>query len=769
MRTSSEKSDSLRPAPQSSLKQIHRIRYSQISSLMSMNALRRPSKKKVIESTPKKSLKTQINKVLELIKENKQKGIFPEDLKNTIEKKSKIVKNIFYFQRIAYEKIISTISPYISKKANNIVLFRGFDSVETGRVEYPRRYFAYQTSYILEKKRCRLYSRYKDLEYMIDPNEYYLKYFNRMETKTVMNYLLNCCYNNDPTIYDYDIDMNTDVFIVKNDFDFYYKNTLKNVEKTRKNKNKTFEFLKKVEITYVKDIKYYKIHNIIPSFFQHNKDINEIMEKYSKKKKYEKVKSKYLDRFKIPSKFDKFRKIPENQEFLKTQQNYGNSQISRMQFRENNNLLLDSNLYGKSSDDNNDNDYYNKMNEFNCDLKITRTYKKENTIEELENWIKRIDLYNENCTEKNKKNTVKIRAKKIQNRKSVQFDVIMDNNDLNLNKKSASKSNLIQIMPKFTNKKNNKNENRLKTSINKNNNEFDKSQSSNSSSSSIKKTKDKKRTKTAIISANISNKKSNTSNKKIDCENNKINVFNNNRKMRAKIKLQNNIWNEKNKMLTRENLESAKNNLPFLNKRPFIENKIKIKTNISNLNTNSNLTNCITGNNSNSSIINITNSKPKKRLYSFTNSKENKIRTVKFNNLEPYSNNSYPLKNSYEFIKRKKNKEQIFKNQYISLKNFVEYSVKQKTRETLNKYFTNHFSNHFSNKNKTNNIKSYSKPGVIENEWEKGREDDMSYKNLYISKKIMKKNEDLDRKHKNIFKNLTNTKDILKFGDIYVH
>ena len=43
----------------------------------------------------------------------------------------------------------------------------------------------------------------------------------------------------------------------------------------------------------------------------------------------------------------------------------------------------------------------------------------------------------------------------------------------------------------------------------------------------------------------------------------------------------------------------------------------------------------------------------------------------------------------------------------------------------------------------------------------------MLIKNRYDNARFMKKNHDLERKKKSILKNLTCTKDIIKFGDIY--
>ena len=68
------------------------------------------------------------------------------------------------------------------------------------------------------------------------------------------------------------------------------------------------------------------------------------------------------------------------------------------------------------------------------------------------------------------------------------------------------------------------------------------------------------------------------------------------------------------------------------------------------------------------------------------------------------------------------------------------------------------------------NKNKYFKIGTIEtidSLWENGEDKDMLIKNLFNNARIMKKHRDLEREQKNILKNLTCTKDIIKFGDIY--
>ena len=64
----------------------------------------------------------------------------------------------------------------------------------------PTYYNFYQTCYIMEKKKCRLYCLYKDQKLSQDNQEYFLKFFEINESKAYLNYLVYFIYAKDPFV-----------------------------------------------------------------------------------------------------------------------------------------------------------------------------------------------------------------------------------------------------------------------------------------------------------------------------------------------------------------------------------------------------------------------------------------------------------------------------------------------------------------------------------------------------------------------------------------
>ena len=61
-------------------------------------------------------------------------------------------------------------------------------------------YDYYQINYILDKKRCDLYTKYKDYKLIYDNQEYFFKYFTKKESRVYLNYLLYIIYSKDPFV-----------------------------------------------------------------------------------------------------------------------------------------------------------------------------------------------------------------------------------------------------------------------------------------------------------------------------------------------------------------------------------------------------------------------------------------------------------------------------------------------------------------------------------------------------------------------------------------
>ena len=332
-------------------------RYSQLSSMISMNVIHK-FKNQSTQNPQKKTFKDEINKVIDLIKLNKI-GKLPRQFKNLFEIKDKKLSNIIYYQRIAYNKVYASCTPYLEKPNKKLLI-----KINGLKTELPRKYFLYLTNYILEHKSCRLYSRFKDYQIINDDeNEYLIRYYTRMETKITMSYLLNCSYNNDPSIYDYGRDKSIDIYTVKNDFEFLYKVKLKNLKK----------FV-------IKDKKYTEIQNLLPNLFPNGKKIIDLLKTYNSKKKFQKVKSRYLKILESSNKLDESNPLNK----------IGNFELEDF-----------SELYNDDSDDDN---YYINYNVFNTQTKIYyKNKRKDSNIIAIEKMIEEIkDLEDKKNNNKNK-------------------------------------------------------------------------------------------------------------------------------------------------------------------------------------------------------------------------------------------------------------------------------------------------------------------------------------------------------------------------------
>ena len=378
-------------------------RYSQLSSMISMNVIHK-FKNQSTQNPQKKTFKDEINKVIDLIKLNKI-GKLPRQFKNLFEIKDKKLSNIIYYQRIAYNKVYASCTPYLEKPNKKLLI-----KINGLKTELPRKYFLYLTNYILEHKSCRLYSRFKDYQIINDDeNEYLIRYYTRMETKITMSYLLNCSYNNDPSIYDYGRDKSIDIYTVKNDFEFLYKVKLKNLKK----------FV-------IKDKKYTEIQNLLPNLFPNGKKIIDLLKTYNSKKKFQKIKSRYLKILESSNKLDESNPLNK----------IGNFELEDF-----------SELYNDDSDDDN---YYINYNVFNTQTKIYYKNKRnDSNIIAIEKMIEEInDLEDKKNNNKNKQkkaqSLIKLKPSKNNNKnintekKNEELQTInknIANNDILKNKK----------------------------------------------------------------------------------------------------------------------------------------------------------------------------------------------------------------------------------------------------------------------------------------------------------------------------------------------
>ena len=179
-------------------------------------------------------------------------------------------------------------------------------------------YDYYQIGYILEKKKCDLFSRFKDFKLLYDNQDYFLKYFRQEESKIYLNYLIYITYAKDPSVKSNRLTcLNKDVkkirrdfneIIVKNifeakrlifskDLNKYFPNLSPKIyEATQKKLSriaipKYILFIKpviakRINYLYIKDVPNIKIPKTIPNYCNYDKNLFLIIKSFIIKKKF---------------------------------------------------------------------------------------------------------------------------------------------------------------------------------------------------------------------------------------------------------------------------------------------------------------------------------------------------------------------------------------------------------------------------------------------------------------------------------------------------
>ena len=179
-------------------------------------------------------------------------------------------------------------------------------------------YDYYRICYILQKKKCNLYSRYKDFKIIYDNQEYFLKFFTEKESKVYLNYLLYVTYSKDPFVKstkqwrinkdlkkvkrDYNEHIINNVFnatrlILSRDLSKYLPNIISNklYEKTKEKLSRIAipkyrlilkpVIAKRINYIYIKDVPIMKIPKIIPNYSTQDKKIYSLIKNFILKNK----------------------------------------------------------------------------------------------------------------------------------------------------------------------------------------------------------------------------------------------------------------------------------------------------------------------------------------------------------------------------------------------------------------------------------------------------------------------------------------------------
>ena len=152
------------------------------------------------------------------IKEISSKGIIPihmsmmklkraktekRNINNTVRKKTNRIYKLHKKDknRKALEVIKKELEKQILGKYSNPYMKNIHHMISPFSKEKKILYYDYyQINYILDKKRCDLYTKYKDYKLIYDNQEYFFKYFTKKESRVYLNYLLYIIYSKDPFV-----------------------------------------------------------------------------------------------------------------------------------------------------------------------------------------------------------------------------------------------------------------------------------------------------------------------------------------------------------------------------------------------------------------------------------------------------------------------------------------------------------------------------------------------------------------------------------------
>ena len=252
---------------------------------------------------------TNKKKTLRLLNKYKEKKSIDEDYKYMVKLKL-ISKRILYKYK----------NPYMEYLCKNKFAFAAFV-----RNQKPIYYNYYQINYILDKKKCSLYTNFKEHKLFLDNQEYFLKYFTKRESRVYLDYLFFFTYSNDHFVKSNKIYcINRDKNNIKEDYNEIIINKIfgaqkilysKNFRKipifyNKKNNNidpklydiKSIKKLSKIAIPkyylnikpilsdinylFIKDVPKLKIPKICPNYFPNDLSIIQILKNIILKNKY---------------------------------------------------------------------------------------------------------------------------------------------------------------------------------------------------------------------------------------------------------------------------------------------------------------------------------------------------------------------------------------------------------------------------------------------------------------------------------------------------
>ena len=769
--------------------------------------IKKSTTKKIISSFHQNKLKSshlRKSQILKIKKEGKEFQFLHSTItnniishSNTLKKKAKVkqiilgkkdinVNNFYKIRKEIYKNLKNTYKgPYILH-----LIKKGYYKNKQ-KEDYPIYYNYYQICNMMNKKKFKLSISYNEFLLFYNNQEYLMKYLVTNEQYIIMNYLLYNVYNRDKCVIADNPkkilkdDQIKAMFsqLVKNNY--LFEGTMEILDNigvyfrmSFSNSGKNIIFLEKLKpvvypkiyYLYAKDIPKKLLPNCIPNLFPVLKEKIKYLVIYLKSKKYNKIKrieyladEKDLKDLELDTNSNTFNKIIKNN-------NNENSNIIKSSEDSN---KLDENFvdYISSSSDKEDisqnkisieqvNSHYNPNKKYLVDHDINdiellidkmtialqkienpRKTKKRATIRESKNFIfsKEIKGYY-SFSKENEKNKVIQNKKKENEENSFIKNKIMMNNKKFFEK--ISKKEFFQTSLKGKDAINNKN----------------------------KKSKFSSR----AISSKI------TKNREIRNSINKYKVL---KKLNMKIDSNNRQNNPNNSLYL----------LPsFTNKKKFLTNKAKNDLTLPNMFNISYLKNKKA-----SSFKNKNNIKKKKNVEFCPEQENNSNSIIKFSSFEnSFNSDNNPLNN--DEIKNEKPYNNFSMNDIFSYNLIEQKQLNYNFRKTYNNYFGNkkykikkfpslkEFENiyekikdlgllpktkMFFRGNKYRAFSNFSGnnsyQNKIFNEWEEKKNQEIKIKSEYFYMNLKKKIKEENKQKKNIFKNLTTMKEIVKCPNIY--
>ena len=261
------------------------------------------NKKLLIKKNILKDLRINNNKI-NVIDKTKNNIAINVNRDNYLHKKH-TDKKFIYFRKYIFQNTILNkyTNPYLELVYNK-------DELYFNESQKPKMFHVYIINYLLQNKKCRLFSLYTEMLNYNDGHDYIIYYYNIKQCYSIIKYLLGCIYNKDKYTYNKAIDShnNYERIIIN------YKNTIDNILDLYNNKNKTekisfmlnqyisklnikdyvyyFNF-RKYKYLFIKEIPSNDIPFIKPNYLGFDSNVYMILKKFIQKYKYRNIKTGY--------------------------------------------------------------------------------------------------------------------------------------------------------------------------------------------------------------------------------------------------------------------------------------------------------------------------------------------------------------------------------------------------------------------------------------------------------------------------------------------